>query len=888
MKTRLCKRFQLEHFDLKQVLCKFHTQLLASRSPEYFSAFATSAKEHSKWVDDGLTPFVLQGGMTKAFEEFKPLYPQFDKLCDPTDLIESYFSDTPVQDNVFFKHAPHDFLHPMECCRILTNAQAYLSTQRSIDSLKLNALTDDSLVRGCLFLCDDEASSDITKLVEVVFDKLPAILAPILTLEEFQRAILKLIRSELESMSYFPDAHIINMLSQLGVFVFDYDGHEGNLISYFSKGSMLPKIQEPGTIVLAYHSQDLQMCQVTGSIIPISAKPKISPFIVELHLQLFSNHATTLELIMLVWASIRELRLTHPNDPLGYAMDILLQHYFSQIIPGFDVVVSSLPESQCIDLAHPQARPLDTLLVDLFFTPKSSDHCRYYDSTLFLLSVVTQKMPALSDQYIMGLDEIISSPNLTASIIDQRYLTLYAVVKATQNPLLHLRLLIDVTTFSRSPDVIIREEILEHVLNHFILNFQELFGLHRTIHGFRANHPQFVTTFNKYPDLLVSLSGLIKAPEVKQTFASILDLFPKTRVVLFERRHQLGVVQEHFVKADGDCFFTALKEMITLKDASDRPACLNEFSDAVQLRRFVATFAQNTVSSLRQVGREDWVDMLQAMLTSVGIDAEIRDALQVVLVHILNERVRHPAVAISEAIAELIQNPATQSPLHALLQDAYIADISLTYQTFRPLVTSKAREFFGNSSEIQILLDTQNQALLTQFVAQIFSDFTGPHSVDSGYDYTALMAAILRRLQAGYQRSETEIATLLTSQEVFAILNDNLHSKWAAQPEIAFLSCVIPLEASPLGEPVDGTHVVNFGQTMAFKSNDIPAAQAAFNDPKLIHVLVRGNHYYGLSHGPQSYPSAKRKSGEDGEGKKITTHVHFLIILGDFGILASL
>ncbi len=102
MKTRLCKRFQLEHFDLKQVLCKFHTQLLASRSPEYFSAFATSAKEHSKWVDDGLTPFVLQGGMTKAFEEFKPLYPQFDKLCDPTDLIESYFSDTPVQDNVFF------------------------------------------------------------------------------------------------------------------------------------------------------------------------------------------------------------------------------------------------------------------------------------------------------------------------------------------------------------------------------------------------------------------------------------------------------------------------------------------------------------------------------------------------------------------------------------------------------------------------------------------------------------------------------------------------------------------------------------------------------------------------------------------------------------------
>jgi len=68
---------------------------------------------------------------------------------------------------------------------------------------------------------------------------------------------------------------------------------------------------------------------------------------------------------------------------------------------------------------------------------------------------------------------------------------------------------------------------------------------------------------------------------------------------------------------------------------------------------------------------------------------------------------------------------------------------------------------------------------------------------------------------------------------------------------------------------VDETHVVNFGQTMAFKSNDIAAAQAAFNDPKLIHVLVHGNHYYGLTHVSQSPPDLKRKNEEDEGGKKL-------------------
>ena len=193
----------------------------------------------------------------------------------------------------------------------------------------------------------------------------------------------------------------------------------------------------------------------------------------------------------------------------------------------------------------------------------------------------------------------------------------------------------------------------------------------------------------------------------------------------------------------------------------------------------------------------------------------------------------HPLSAFSELIQEELGNQNSDLQFIKALQDAYLADISLTFSEFKEIVLQKAA----------VAVDTGmvefTPERLPMVVGSLFSDFLGESRKDPGYDYRPLVDTIIRAIPILHAREPKA-----TFKDMLLFL---LKSKWASQPEITLLSSVIPLEASILdGTDESPIRNVVFGQTIHFNEGDLSAAIDAFNNPQTIMLAVHGNHYYGL------------------------------------------
>jgi hypothetical protein len=930
-KKALCIQFGLQEFSLAAVLKLIHDDLIKKNDHQYTELLQNNAADFldSLESDERTLPALLQGSLFHHVQmSGEALHLSFLRNCFTAEINGD-----------------------IRGCWALDSARKTLLSIDSLDRLREEIKTlrfFDQCMKGDSEMVPPEVEA-VNKLIHTHFSDRAS--KDTDTVESLQDEVFTYISDSLKRMSFLPSAPIITLLSTIGIFVLDWDRDHASFTGQVTASSTTTGIKDPTALIIGYNTRSLKMCLITPEFTRKKSLPSIiSPFSqhVDLLSQLLSEQPDQ-DTLQKVWATVRTLRSSHPNDAMLLVVDALLQFGF---VPYFPKLCDDVPIPQGEILNYPTfLDDLPKLIQRLLFANSTPTH-HQQDKRVLQLVLQLLKDDDFSDAYVRSLETIIDDR-------PTKQLNMYcdSILDVFQSHF-DSSLLLKLTLKLASPGSLKENsQSLNKIiplLHTSVYNYISEDG----IDDFKLFQELFLTLFHENRVTLQGIT-LILSDQNRRLLHDLLGFFPQRRQVFFERATLLGEVEEVFIAPDGDCFFSSVTRMIDLKREKDKPLFLSGISTPVALRRHVASLARHTLNALRQVGlqSDDFVETIQALLASQDLNVQFNKIQLVQFVSNLNfeiselisnsisdmtsnpnsglhlflftheselptffntfrtlfgpiltldsrvyaqghikpelildlipdsrtseplkrfltsfvERLNiiisnasispttlayklHPLSAFSELILEELGNQNSDFHFIKTLQDAYLADISLTFSEFKEIVLQKA------AAAVDAGMVDFTPERLPVVVESLFSDFLGEPRKDPGYDYRPLVDTIIRAIPILHAREPKA-----TFKDMLLFL---LKSKWASQPEITLLSSVIPLEASILdGTDESPVRNVVFGQTIHFNEGDLTAARDAFNNPQTIMLAVHGNHYYGLNVISNTLEvDLKRKSSNHSEG----------------------